>query len=57
MFKREIEEYDQDLGRKYDEDLNTTLIFVSATTELFNEGAIDSNPCRVVAYRLVYSQQ
>jgi hypothetical protein len=56
-FQREIEEHDQDLGRRYDEDLNTTLIFVSATAELFNGRAIDSNPFRGVAYRPVYSQQ
>lgn len=29
IFQREIEEHDQDLEKKYDEDLNTTLIFVS----------------------------
>ena len=29
-----MEEHDQDLEKKYDEDLNTTLIFVSAATEL-----------------------
>ena len=28
-FQREVEEHDQDLDKKYDEDLNTTLIFVS----------------------------
>ena len=28
-FQREMEEYDRDFERKYDEDLNTTLIFVS----------------------------
>jgi hypothetical protein len=28
-FQREIEEYDQELEKKYDEDLNITLIFVS----------------------------
>ena len=28
-FQREIEEHDQDLEKKYDEDLNTSLIFVS----------------------------
>ncbi|KAF9778912.1 hypothetical protein BJ322DRAFT_1113791 [Thelephora terrestris] len=27
MFQREVEEHDQDLEKKYDEDLNTTLIF------------------------------
>ena len=30
-FQREVEEHDQDLEKKYDEDLNTTLIFVSTT--------------------------
>jgi hypothetical protein len=29
IFQREVEERDQDLEKKYDEDLNTTLIFVS----------------------------
>ena len=28
-FQREMEEHDQDFNRKYDEDLNTTLIFVN----------------------------
>jgi len=28
-FQREMEEYDRDFEKKYDEDLNTTLIFVS----------------------------
>ena len=28
-----MEEHDQDLEKKYDEDLNTTLIFVSAAAE------------------------
>jgi hypothetical protein len=28
-FQREMEEYDQELGKKYDEDLNTTLILAS----------------------------
>ena len=28
-FQREADEYDRDFMRKYDEDLNTTLIFVS----------------------------
>ena len=29
-FQREMEEHDRDFEMKYDEDLNTTLIFVSA---------------------------
>jgi len=29
-FQREMEEHDRDFERRYDEDLNTTLIFVSA---------------------------
>ena len=29
-FQREIEEHDRDFEKKYDEDLNTTLIFVSS---------------------------
>jgi hypothetical protein len=28
-FQREADEYDRDFMKKYDEDLNTTLIFVS----------------------------
>ena len=28
-YKREADEYDKDFIKKYDEDLNTTLIFVS----------------------------
>ena len=28
-FQREMEEHDRDFEKKYDEDLNTTLIFVS----------------------------
>ena len=31
MYKREATEYDTDYVKKYDEDLNTTLIFVSRT--------------------------
>jgi len=29
MYRRESEEFDRDYARKYDEDLNTSLIFVS----------------------------
>jgi len=29
LYRREAEEYDRDFIKKYDEDLNTTLIFVS----------------------------
>jgi len=29
IYRREAEEYDKELIKKYDEDLNTTLIFVS----------------------------
>jgi len=29
MYRREAEEYDREFIKKYDEDLNTTLIFVS----------------------------
>ena len=29
-FQREMEEHDRDFEKRYDEDLNTTLIFVSA---------------------------
>jgi len=31
MYKREATEYDTDYVKKYDEDLNTTLIFVRPT--------------------------
>jgi len=31
MYRREAEEYDREFIKKYDEDLNTTLIFVSLT--------------------------
>jgi len=31
-FQREADEYDRDFMKKYDEDLNTTLIFVSAAS-------------------------
>ena len=30
-FQREADEYDRDFMKKYDEDLNTTLIFVSVS--------------------------
>ena len=30
-YKREADEYDKDFIKKYDQDLNTTLIFVSET--------------------------
>lgn len=38
--QREMEEHDQDLEKKYDEDLNVTLIFVSATLSVGLDGAI-----------------
>jgi len=33
MYKREATEYDADYVKKYDEDLNTTLIFVRRSSE------------------------
>jgi len=33
-FQREMEEHDRDFEKKYDEDLNTTLIFVSVCSPL-----------------------
>jgi len=35
MYKREATEYDTDYVKKYDEDLNTTLIFVRLSPPLF----------------------
>ena len=37
-FQREMEEHDRDFEKKYDEDLNTTLIFVS--THLYAGGGV-----------------
>ena len=48
MYRREAEEYDREFIKKYDEDLNTTLIFVSFFM-LLTCGCADS------AYRLVCS--
>ena len=36
MYKRESTEYDIDYVKKYDEDLNTTLIFVRRPSPLFS---------------------
>ena len=36
MYKREATEYDMDYIKKYDEDLNTTLIFVRHPPLLFS---------------------
>ena len=36
MYKREATEYDIDYVKKYDEDLNTTLIFVRRPSPLFS---------------------
>jgi len=35
MYKREATEYDTDYVKKYDEDLNATLIFVRRSSPLF----------------------
>ena len=53
-FQREMEEHDQDLERKYDEDLNTTLIFVNIK---LLKGRLGSDTCFGVAHRLVCSLQ
>ena len=50
-FQREADEYDRDFMKKYDEDLNTTLIFVSI---LF---AYVSVAVFIWGYRLVCSPQ
>lgn len=34
IYRRESEEFDRDYARKYDEDLNTSLIFVSCRNSL-----------------------
>ena len=36
MYKREATEYDMDYVKKYDEDLNITLIFVRLSSPLFS---------------------
>ena len=54
-FQREMEEHDRDFERKYDEDLNTTLIFVSVD---FCPGVglrIDLDPVLTAGFRLVRS--
>ena len=54
-FQREIEEHDQDLEKKYDEDLNTSLIFVSIAQwkkrKRMEPEAYDSDSCRPVYSR------
>ena len=34
-YRKEAEEYDKEFMKKYDEDLNTTLIFVSSLRQAF----------------------
>lgn len=50
MYKREATVYDTEYIRKYNEDLNTTLIFVSFCYPSFNLGADHTS-------RLVFSPQ
>jgi len=38
MYKREATEYDADYVKKYDEDLNTTLIFVRRSSSIIYSG-------------------
>ena len=52
MYRRESEEFDRDYARKYDEDLNTSLIFVSRRVPI--------SPCRTLnmtVHRQVCSPQ
>lgn len=56
-FQREVEEHDQDLEKKYDEDLNTALIFVSITLSMSSEKYPESDVCRTVSRSPVYSRQ
>ena len=49
-YRREAEEYDREFIKKYDEDLNTTLIFVGLSMFL-------TCRCAHSAYRLVFSPQ
>ena len=51
-FQREMEEHDRDFEKKYDEDLNTTLIFVSI--DLYTGGG-PSGAYHGVSCSLVYS--
>ena len=50
VYRHEAEEYDREFTKKYDEDLNTTLIFVSSAMGLVCR-------CTDTACRLVYSPQ
>lgn len=54
IYRRESEEFDRDYARKYDEDLNTSLIFVSYHHLLLAPSAF-----LLISemHRLVYSQQ
>lgn len=46
-FQREADEYDRDFMKKYDEDLNTTLIFVSVFLSSFAAlGMLTPSPFR-----------
>ena len=51
-FQREMEEHDRDFEKKYDEDLNTTLIFVSVDSH----GGVESyGPVLTSGFRVVWS--
>lgn len=54
-FQREAEAHDRDFIKKYDEDLNTTLIFVSVF--LFASALVVVIIWSFCAYRLAYSPQ
>jgi hypothetical protein len=36
VYRKEADEFDRDYAKKYDEDLNTSLIFVSRTTSVID---------------------
>ena len=59
-FQREMEEHDRDFEKRYDEDLNTTLIFVSACLFMCRgrgfENHLGPNTYCEVSHSLVYSR-
>ena len=56
-FQREMEEHDQDFNSKYDEDLNTTLIFVSIDLMIRALRIAGSHAHYGTLYSPVYSPQ
>ena len=56
-FQREADEYDRDFMKKYDEDLNTTLIFVSVFLSSLMHPSRDINLLSFSGNRLVCSPQ